>query len=284
MGVVPEFRCSLASEDSSEPILGTAPTESEWLFVEEARPWPAKATRHLAEHVARLAPGGRAQLIRRHGGTSGPGVRVFRASLGAIPRVSTVVLSETGELADLQPDDFTPYDLTRGPLWLVCTNGRRDVCCAERGRPVAAALAARWPEGTWETTHLGGHRFAATLLALPYAVALGRLDPTTAVAACTALESGRLPLEVTRGRAGWPPAAQWADLTLRREAGWTGLGEVDLQGADDEQGARAVRFSTPAGPKTVRVVTEPGAERLASCGDALPKATPTFARASGDPA
>ena len=281
MGVVPEFRCSLASEDDSEPIAGTAPTESEWLFVEDPGPWAAKATGHLAEHVARWAPGGRAQLIRRHGGASGPGVRVFRATLGDTPRVSSVVVDEIRELVDLEPGDFTPYD---APLWLVCTNGRRDVCCAERGRPVAAALAARWPEATWETTHLGGHRFAATLLALPYAVALGRLDPVAAVEACTDLAAGRLPLEVTRGRAGWPAAAQWADLTLRRESGWTGLGDVDLQGADDEHGARAVRLSTPEGPHTVRVVTEPGAGRLASCGDALPKATSTFARASGDPA
>ncbi len=277
---MPDFRCSLASEDDAEPIAGTAPTDVEWLFVEDARPWPAKATKHLAAHVARLAPGGRAQLIRRHGGGSGPGVRVFRASLGTTPSVSELVLDDHADLVDVTTTDFRPYV---EPLWLVCTNGRRDVCCAERGRPVAAALAARWPEATWETTHLGGHRFAATLLALPYAVALGRLDPVAAVEACTDLAAGRLPLEVTRGRAGWPGAAQWADLTLRGESSWTGLGDVDLLGVDDEPGASAVRLATPAGPQTLRVTTEPGGERLASCGDALPKATSTFARASGEP-
>ncbi|WP_323791669.1 sucrase ferredoxin [Nocardioides sp.] len=276
---MPELRCSLASEDDAEPIAGTAPTESEWLFVEDAGPWPAKATKHLAEHVARLAPGGRAQLIRRHGGGSGPGVRVFRASLGATPSVSEVVLRDYADLGGVATTDFTPYG---GPLWLVCTNGRRDVCCAERGRPVAAALAARWPEGTWETTHLGGHRFAATLLALPHAVALGRLDAFTAVEACTDLEAGRLPLDVTRGRAGWPGAAQWADLSLRDESGWTGLGDVDLLHVEKEPAARAVRLSTPDGPQTVRVVSEPGGERLASCGDALPKTTSTFARAPSE--
>ena len=31
---------------------------------------------------------------------------------------------------------------------------------------MAAALTEQWPAQTWETTHLGGHRFAATLLAM----------------------------------------------------------------------------------------------------------------------
>jgi hypothetical protein len=38
--------------------------------------------------------------------------------------------------------DWQPYD---GPLYLVCTHGRHDRCCALRGRPVAKALAAFKP-------------------------------------------------------------------------------------------------------------------------------------------
>lgn len=267
---MPDFRCSLASEDEAEPIAGTAPTDTDWLFVEDPRPWPAKATGHLAD----LVPGGRAQLIRRHGGASGPGIRVFRASLGGTARVRTVVVEDLHDLRDLTDADYTDRG-SNEPLWLVCTNGRRDVCCAERGRPVAAALSARWPEATWETTHLGGHRFAATLLALPYAVTLGRLAPDSAVAACADLVEGRLPLEVTRGRAGWPAAAQWADLRVRSEGGWTGLDDVGLLGVDGPD----VRLSTPTGPTTVTVTTTPGPRRLASCGDETPKATVAFGSA-----
>lgn len=259
---MPDFRCSIASQDDHEPIAGTAPTETEWLLVEDAGPWAAKATGHLAD----LVPGGRAQLIRRHGGSSGSGVRVFRATLTGTPSVRTVLLDHLDDLAGLAAVDWTPYD---APLWLVCTNGRRDVCCAERGRPVAAALAERWPEATWETTHLGGHRFAATLLALPYAVALGRLDPGSAVAACADLESGRVPLAVTRGRAGWSPAAQWADLHVRGEAGWTGLDDVRLLGGEGGD----VRLATPQGERVLRVSTSHGPSRVASCGDAKAKAT-----------
>ena len=50
------------------------------------------------------------------------------------------------------------------PLYLVCTHGKRNVCCARLGGPLAQALAARHPGQVWETTHVGGHRFAANLV------------------------------------------------------------------------------------------------------------------------
>nr|WP_275940907.1 sucrase ferredoxin [Nocardioides zeae] len=162
-----------------------------------------------------------------------------------------------------------PYE---GPLWLVCTNGRRDVCCAELGRPVAAALAERWPEATWETTHLGGHRFSATLLALPAGVALGRLDPVTALAACAELAEGRIPLDVARGRVGVPATVQAAELVLRRRLGVRGVDEVAVVGRGDgwvelEVRGDAVRWYAA-------VTSHPGVPSPASCGDATPKAAP----------
>ncbi len=184
-------------------MAGTAPTDVAWLFVEYAGPWGQQAVAdsrlpaELRELLADLT-GVRVQLIRRHGGVSGPGVRVFAAWLGEQPAVWSGVLDDHAGLLDLDlaglarggDAGLAPYD---EPLLLVCTNGRRDVCCAELGRPIAAALAARWPEATWETTHLGGHRFAGTLLALPSGVTLGRLDVASAVDDCTALAARTVP-------------------------------------------------------------------------------------------
>ena len=53
------------------------------------------------------------------------------------------------------------------PIILVCTHGVHDACCAIRGRPVAAALAARWPDLVWECSHVGGDRFAPNVVLLP---------------------------------------------------------------------------------------------------------------------
>ena len=226
MGVAGEVRCSGASILDAEPMIGTAPTDREWLFVEHPGSWgrQAVAESRLPEEVrAHLgAWPGRVQLVRRHGREPAPGagVRVFTASFGGAsggaPAVRRGVLDRVEDLLTLDARDLTPYD---GPLWLVCTNGRRDRCCAEIGRPVTAALAARWPEATWETTHLGGHRFSGTLLALPSGLTLGRLDAGTAVAACEEVAAGRVPELVTRGRAGLDGPAQVAELYLRSTYG-----------------------------------------------------------------
>lgn len=268
-----DFRCGVASLVEHEPMAGTAPTEDAWLLVEYAGPWGRKAVAEsrLPDDV-RTFLGGlagiRVQLIRRHGGVSGPGVRVFAAQLGKAARVWTTVLDDVRELLDLDVGalaagadlDLTPYD---GPLWLVCTNGRRDVCCAELGRPIASAVAARWPEATWETTHLGGHRFAGTLLALPSGVTLGRLHADSAVAACAGLDAGRLPVEVARGRAGLPGIAQVADLHLRRELDLARVDDIAVEKVDGDE----VTLSA-AGERFVVLVAETlGQPRRQSCAD-----------------
>jgi len=285
----PEFRCAATSLLDAEPMGGTAPDERDWLFVEYAGPWGRKAVAEsrLPDDVREFLGGLhgiRVQLIRRHGGESGPGVRVFTARLGDAPGVWTTVLEEIAELPTLdlaRPDAdprLTAYD---GPLWFVCTNGRRDLCCAETGRPVTAALAARWPDATWETTHLGGHRFASTLLALPSGFALGRLDPGTAVTACKELEAGRLPLDVVRGRAGFPGAAQVAELHLRRELGLEDLdlgdlgdlGSVEITDIDGD----TVTLDAAGTTYAVRVRAFDGEPRRQSCADLKTKPARVYA-------
>ena len=61
------------------------------------------------------------------------------------------------------------------PLLLVCTHSKRDLCCAMYGRPLAAGLASNpnYAQAVWETSHLGGHRFAPTAVQLPTAGFMG---------------------------------------------------------------------------------------------------------------
>jgi hypothetical protein len=118
------------------------------------------------------------------------------------------------------PADLLSLDLTAeiparkpatGPqrLALVCTNGKRDQCCAINGRPVAEAIATTgWD--TWECSHLGGHRFAATILLLPTGDMFGRLDPTSALEVMRRFDAGQLVLSHHRGRAGQPAPVQAA--------------------------------------------------------------------------
>ena len=68
------------------------------------------------------------------------------------------------------------------PLYAVCTHARHDQCCAVRGRPVVEALAAAHPELTWECSHLGGDRFAATMVVFPHGLLYGRISADEAAA------------------------------------------------------------------------------------------------------
>lgn len=246
---MPDFRCTFASVEDEEPIIGTAPTDPELLLVESPGPWGREAVTDnrlpepVREHLGSLDL--KVFLLRRYDGSAGPGTRVFHA------RATEEGYDLRGMVLD-RPEDLLGLDLAAlpaydAPLWLVCTNGKRDRCCAEAGRPVAGLLSQEWPEGTWETTHLGGHRFSGTLLALPSGLTLGRLDTGNTLAACEAIARGEVPLEVCRGRAGRPGLEQARELHL-------------LAGGD------------PAD----EIVAVPGPARRQSCGDDKVKGTTRF--------
>lgn len=108
---------------------------------------------------------------------------------------------------------------TRSVL-LVCTNGRRDLCCAVRGRPVAAAAAA--PGDAWEVSRIGGHKLAPTAVHLPSGQTFWRLTEDDAVALATADQTDALPPALVsrakhRGRVDLAPAERVAE-TWWREA------------------------------------------------------------------
>jgi len=207
------MRCAPASEARGEPIVGTASTVTTFLLVECPGPWgvdalhdsrlPADVKRWLRERR-----GMRPLLIRRRSSAT---ARVFLARDGAL---TTAVLDDVRDLLDLDLTvDVTSYD---GPLFLVCTHGRHDVCCAERGRPLWEALSQVAPDETWQVSHIGGDRFAANVLVLPDGLYYGRLTPQEAPEFAGAHRGGRLDLEHLRGRTSQPFAVQAAEVFLRR--------------------------------------------------------------------
>jgi hypothetical protein len=105
------------------------------------------------------------------------------------------------------------------PALLVCTNGSRDRCCAIDGRQVALAAHDLIPDRVWETTHLSGHRFSATAVALPSGQVHGRLTPDQMPGLVGALVEGRTPLTSLRGRSTWGPREQAAEIAVREVIG-----------------------------------------------------------------
>ena len=129
------------------------------------------------------------------------------------------------------PDDLLELDLTAlaagalpgggepvtEPVLLICTNGRRDPCCAVAGRALAERLAAQRPGQVYECSHLGGHRFAPTAMVLPTGYVYGRLTPAAGSALLRAsLFAGPL-ADHCRGRTTWDPLGQVAELEVRQQ-------------------------------------------------------------------
>lgn len=260
------FRCSVAAAD--QPMAGTAASDAGFLLVEHPGPWGNKAlaesrvireaTRDaLAAQAA--AHGIRVQLIRRPGERT-DGRSTFRVFLAhpASGRLDVQDLTDRDELAGLDLDllargaGWQPH--VSGPLLLVCTNGRRDACCAEFGRPVAQAIGARLPEETWETTHLGGHRFAVAALTLPDGMSYGRIDAASGVEIVEAARRGEVVTAFLRGRTAYPPAVQAAEVALLEHLQQTRADALSLVSASTSGDTTTVTFA--AGGAHLDVVVE----------------------------
>lgn len=166
-------------------------------------------------------------------------------------------------LADGQP---TGGELITDPLYLVCTNGAHDVCCAEFGRPLAAAMTSARPEETWECSHIGGDRFAANLLVLPHGLYYGRVSAGRAANLADLYEEGRIDLELLRGRSCYPFHVQAVDHHLRE---FHGIDEVEalrfVATSSLADGVAGVTFDAVDGRRfvaEVRVTPDPTGQLL----------------------
>lgn len=152
--------CSTVSRALHEPVAGTAATARTWLLLEQPGPWGAKAltSSHLdpalgrALEAAAKGTGVRIALIRRpgrHADSRMPATRrVYVAhTVPGDVRLHSATTTDPARLLDLDfpalgRGETASFDAVLGgaphdgdPLALVCTNGKRDRCCALLGRP-----------------------------------------------------------------------------------------------------------------------------------------------------
>ncbi|MFE2357567.1 sucrase ferredoxin [Streptomyces parvulus] len=249
--------CSTVSRDLDEPLSGTAPVARTWLLLEQPGPWGAKAltSSHLdpalgrALEAAAKGTGVRVALIRRPGRHADRGTPVERRVYAAhtVPGnvwVRGATIRDPRRLLDLDlaalgRGDHRGFDSAldggphRGdPLALVCTNGKRDRCCALLGRPLAAELAASGATGVWEVTHLGGHRFSPTVLVLPHGYVYGRVRAHDVKEILHAAREGRIVAKGCRGNTAWERPGQAAELALRSALGEDAAGALSVVRTD----------------------------------------------------
>jgi hypothetical protein len=296
-----DTRCSTRSVELDEPVAGTAVVARHWILLELDAPWARKAidsaglgarVRAHIEAALVAVPNARLQLIRRP--DTGPGA----------VRLMIVSMSDSGErtIRAWRPaslDDVCDIDLTAAcrtlaggtpvddPLVLVCTHGRRDRCCAIAGVPVFRALHALQPQMVWQTSHLGGHRFAATAVVFPAGVQYGRLGPTDAPALLDAVATDTImALDRYRGRTGLSRPAQVAAIAIRAEALALEIQAVQHVRSEPclDDGGGTIEHCSLGGKMAHRVVTERAGHtaRSFSCGDPRERVPPVFQVRSTD--
>ncbi|MEU6381502.1 sucrase ferredoxin [Streptomyces sp. NPDC046909] len=285
--------CSSVSRDLDEPISGTAATAKTWLLVEQPGPWGAHAltSSHLDPVLGRAleraakGTGVRIALIRRPGRHADGGAPLVRRVYASHTAPGNVWLrsAEVGDpqrllaldFAALGAGDHHSFDAaldgrphTGDPLALVCTNGKRDRCCALLGRPLAAELAASGAEGVWEVTHLGGHRFSPTLLVLPYGYAYGRVGAPAVKEILRSVRDARIVVEGCRGSSAWERPGQAAELAVRTAAGEYAADALSVVRTDGAAPRWEVTVAHADGRRWHVVVAQGGSlpPRAESCG------------------
>jgi hypothetical protein len=260
-----EDRCSLRSLAAEEPLVGTASTIRHWLLVESDGPWgrdglrDARLPAGLGDELRDLErrTSARVLLIRRT--DRRPARDDGRRTCVAVDTRETWIgsrpLDRLEDAAALDPRDVDAFEPSTDPLFVVCTHGRRDPCCAEQGRPLAERLATTARDDVWESTHIGGDRFAANLVAFPHGLYFGRLEPEEGPELVAAYADGRIsPLRRYRGRASYRRHVQTAERDLRVDLGLDRLDELTPRRARRAGDEAEVVFATPRGE--VRVTLE----------------------------
>jgi hypothetical protein len=233
--------CSDAARARVDDNMATATRIDVWILVELAKTWgrrplidaslPAPVEAALTRAIAEI-PRSRVVFIRRRLEVRS-GCRVYIARSAPTAWITTIDLPSLDEVADLpfralsegrgqsaegsgETTDLLPSDT---PLVLVCTHGQRDSCCGRRGFPLYDALRTQTSLDVWQCSHIGGDRFAANAVVLPWGLYYGPVEPRDAGALADSVLRGEILIDAYRGRSSMPRTAQAAETFVRRTTG-----------------------------------------------------------------
>lgn len=213
--------CSVLSVH--EPLAGSAPRAQGWLILEHPGPYGRVATDALGDV---------AEHLRDHCRDAGVTVLLARRPRESGRRAWLAMGGHMVEWGDVDPAALLHCELeavaggdvpvgavaTTKPRLFICTNGKRDACCAQFGRPLAESLM-RDDDDVMECSHIGGHRMAPTALLLPVGSVHGRLTPDSARLVLDLARAGHLHRPSLRGLTYLSAQEQVADIAVRDRAG-----------------------------------------------------------------
>jgi hypothetical protein len=284
------FFCAVSSRQRNEQIFGTAPHVNTWLVVEHFGPWGPKsfpdenlapAVAQKIQHLASALNAGKRLLVRRHHRREAP-FHVFRVrSEERASSVAALSFETAGEFLSSDADEFdaraAPW---HGPLYLVCTHGNHDKCCAKFGFATYCAAREAAPDAAWECSHVGGDRFAANLVCFPEAIYYGQVPPDAVATVISEHRAGRIVLEFYRGRSCYGRITQVGEYFVRLGTRLRGIQDLALDSAERVAAAHwRVQFRAASSGETYAVEfrrRDAASVHLLTCHAVEPRRIPEF--------
>jgi hypothetical protein len=276
--------CADLSRENDEPLTATASRIDHWFLIEYRGLWTHDALpgsglsdqvkQQLREQVASVRHG-RLLFVRRPDRRGHPRLLAFTAS--SRPGETRVTRTEFETYEDLRGVDLRSGAPVEHPLFLVCTHGKHDPCCARYGRPLYEALRDELePDWAWQSSHIGGDRFAGNLVCLPEGLYYGRVDRQAAGPVLDEHFERRILLRHYRGRSIYTFPVQAAERWLREQAGLTGIDDVSLAQVERRSGSLDVTFTAVGKTHQARVQQRPGDLTLLTCSSESLKRPPRY--------
>jgi hypothetical protein len=236
------FYCSELSRQRGEPHYGTASVGDVWLLIEYPYWWgknafadstiPAEVKAYLTAALAAI-PRARLLVIKQERPRR-PQLKFFVVrTREREPFVAQFTFAAYEELLQFDIRHAaagrvsSAGTVTAEPLYLICTHGRRDKCCAKFGYPLYKTLRTAGAN-VWQSSHVGGDRFAANLICFPHGLFYAHVTEPDAQTIISAYSEQRMVPGKYRGRACYGHAVQAAEYFVRAESGLTQLDDVRL--------------------------------------------------------
>jgi hypothetical protein len=280
--------CADVSSASAEPLAATASRIDHWILVEYRGLWTrdvlgqsllsAELKAHLRDQLAGL-PHSRLLFVKKPDRRPDPRRTLFfGCSRQGEERFYRLEFERYEDLRSLDfvaalRDTGLPGVPVEHPLFVVCTHGKRDRCCAKYGQQLYDRLCAETePTWVWQATHVGGDRFAGNVVCLPQGLYFGRVGVEDVGPLLEDYRAGRIWLDGYRGRAFHTFPVQAAERLVREETGLVGIDEVAFEGLERVGEGWSVRLGAGGEVHEIEVVSELSDEPVyLTCGSVTPQ-------------
>ena len=241
--------CTDLTWDYGVSLKATATRGDIWFLIEYPGKWDSKAfemseipdtVKAYIEAVSGTGKLVRPLLIRQPENRRRRGVKFFIGlTHPSNPLLFEYDLDDFSDILDLDlisiaTGQFTdnPHERTN-PLYLVCTNGKRDKCCAIYGPQVYQAMSDEAGDAVWQSSHIGGHNQAPITLFFPHGVNYGRTTPSEASRLVKAYERDLVVLHHYKGRVCFDMHLQAAEHFWREQTGILSLPGMQIEFVDE---------------------------------------------------